>query len=166
MKRDIGKELLEGIQAIKQGQGKIIEIEVPDDVKMILVDPKMVELKVYNGIEHLLTEVITNPKKASLALRWLVNEMERRYQIMDELNSRDISRYNIKAEKIEGQEKLPYIVLIVDELADLMMVAAKDVEESIARLAQKARAIGIHLILATHNCNIQRVGSPASKPSY
>jgi len=126
-----------------------------DEVKMILVDPKMVELKVYNGIEHLLTEVITNPKKASLALRWLVNEMERRYQMMDQLNARDIDRYNQKLGKDpEAGRKMPYIVLIVDELADLMMVAAKDIEESIARLAQKARAVGIHLILATQRPSV------------
>jgi S-DNA-T family DNA segregation ATPase FtsK/SpoIIIE len=126
-----------------------------EDVKMILVDPKMVELKVYNGIEHLLTEVITNPKKASLALRWLVNEMERRYQLMDQLNARDISRYNEKVAKDpEAGLKMPCIILIVDELADLMMVAAKDIEESIGRLAQKARAVGIHLILATQRPSV------------
>lgn len=127
-----------------------------DDVRFIFVDPKMVELKIYNGIEHLLTEVITNPKKASTALKWLVREMERRYQLMDKYNSRDISRYNVKvADSGDPEaEKMPYIVLIVDELADLMMVAAKDVEESIARLAQKARAVGIHLILATQRPSV------------
>jgi len=128
-----------------------------DEVKFIMVDPKMVELKIYNGIGHLLTEVITNPKKASLALKWLVNEMEKRYKLMEQLNARDISRYNMKAQaknKPEEFPKMPYIVLIVDELADLMMVSPKDVEESIARLAQKARAVGIHLILATQRPSV------------
>jgi len=128
-----------------------------DEVKFIMVDPKMVELKIYNDIGHLLTEVITNPKKASLALKWLVNEMEKRYKLMEQLSARDISRYNMKAQsknKPEEFPKMPYIVLIVDELADLMMVSPKDVEESIARLAQKARAVGIHLILATQRPSV------------
>jgi S-DNA-T family DNA segregation ATPase FtsK/SpoIIIE len=125
----------------------------PEEVRFIMVDPKMVELKLYNGIEHLLTDVITNPRKASLALRWLVNEMERRYQMMDQASARDIVRYNDKADG-SGRVRMPYIVLIVDELADLMMVAQKDVEESIARLAQKARAVGIHLILATQRPSV------------
>lgn len=121
----------------------------PDEVKFILVDPKMLEFSVYNGIPHLITPVVTDPKKAATALSWAVNEMERRYMILTEHGVRNIERYNAKAE-----EKLPYIVIVVDEFADLMMVAGRDVEMYIARLAQKARASGIHLIIATQRPSV------------
>lgn len=131
---------------------------MPDELKFIMVDPKMVELKDYNGIGHLLTEVIYEPKDISTALRWLVDEMENRYRLMNEYAARDIIRFNknIESGKIKDEEvkKIPYIVLIVDELADIMMVAARDVEGSIIRLAQKARAVGIHLILATQRPSV------------
>ncbi len=125
----------------------------PDDVKLIMIDPKMVELSVYNGIPHLLIPVVTDPKQASSALRWAVNEMTERYQKFKQLEVRDIKGYNAKITSdpslsADGQ-KMPQIVIVVDELADLMMVAAKEVEESICRLAQLARAAGIYLILAT-----------------
>jgi S-DNA-T family DNA segregation ATPase FtsK/SpoIIIE len=159
----------------------------PEEVKFILVDPKMVELKVYEGIPHLLLPVVTDPKKAALALRWAVDEMNRRYQKLADLAVREIDFYNKKVDRIlkgeeqmpeslkvkmeearqaaltgigpDGKEapeaepielkKLPYIVIVVDEFADLMMVAARDVETSVARLAQMARAVGLHIILAT-----------------
>ncbi len=121
----------------------------PDEVKFILVDPKMLEFSVYNGIPHLITPVITDPKKASTALSWAVSEMEKRYQMLSQAGVRSIERYNIKIE-----DKLPYIVIVIDELADLMMVAGKDVEMQIARLAQKARAAGIHLIVATQRPSV------------
>ena len=120
----------------------------PDEVKLILVDPKVVELTNYNGIPHLLTPVVTEPKKAASALHWAVAEMERRYQAFAEEHVREIKSYNAKAKK-QGQAPLPYIVIIIDELSDLMMVAKVDVEEAILRLAQKARAAGIHLVVAT-----------------
>jgi len=122
----------------------------PEEVKLILVDPKVVELSNYNGIPHLLTPVVTDPKKAASALRWGVNEMERRYQLFADNHVREITAYNKK----DDVEKLPYIVIIIDELADLMMVAKVDVEEAILRLAQKARACGIHLILATQRPSV------------
>ncbi|MDO4178249.1 MAG: DNA translocase FtsK 4TM domain-containing protein [Phascolarctobacterium sp.] len=122
----------------------------PEEVKLILVDPKVVELSNYNGIPHLLTPVVTDPKKAASALRWGVNEMERRYQLFADNHVREITAFNKK----EDVEKLPYIVIIIDELADLMMVAKVDVEEAILRLAQKARACGIHLILATQRPSV------------
>lgn len=122
----------------------------PEEVKLILVDPKVVELSNYNGIPHLLTPVVTDPKKAASALRWGVNEMERRYQLFADNHVREITSYNKK----DDVEKLPYIVIIIDELADLMMVAKVDVEEAILRLAQKARACGIHLILATQRPSV------------
>ncbi len=121
----------------------------PDMVKFILVDPKMLEFSVYNGIPHLITPVITDPKKAATALSWAVGEMERRYRMLSEAGVRNIERYNAKAEN-----KVPYIVVVIDELADLMMVAGKDVELHIARLAQKARAAGIHLIVATQRPSV------------
>lgn len=120
----------------------------PNDVKLILIDPKVVELSIYNNIPHLAIPVVTDPKKASAALNWAVREMERRYQIFSENHVRDIKAYN-KKNKNEELEKLPYIVIIIDELSDLMMVSANDVEDSICRLAQMARACGIHLIIAT-----------------
>ncbi|UTU47844.1 DNA translocase FtsK 4TM domain-containing protein [Mergibacter septicus] len=148
----------------------------PDQVKFIMIDPKQVELNVYNDIPHLLTEVVTDMKKAANALRWCVDEMERRYQLLSVLRVRNIEGYNEKIEQAEEMglpipnplwrpgdtmdqmppalEKLPYIVVIVDEFADLMMIVGKSVEELIARLAQKARAIGIHLILATQRPSV------------
>ncbi|HDR1022677.1 TPA: DNA translocase FtsK 4TM domain-containing protein [Pasteurella multocida] len=148
----------------------------PEEVKFIMIDPKVVELSIYDGIPHLLTEVVTDMKKAANALRWCVDEMERRYQLLSVLRMRNIEGYNEKIEEYEARnmpipnplwrpgdtmdtlppplEKLSYIVVIVDEFADLMMVAGKQVEELIARLAQKARAIGIHLILATQRPSV------------
>lgn len=118
----------------------------PEDVRMILIDPKVVELKMFATMPHLLLPVVTDPKKAAGALKWAVMEMDRRYQKMSEVNARDLARYNTLVEK---EERLPKIVVVIDELADLMMVAAKDVEESICRIAQLGRASGIHLIVAT-----------------
>ncbi|MCD6580487.1 MAG: DNA translocase FtsK 4TM domain-containing protein [Desulfuromusa sp.] len=179
------------------GSGKSVSINTmilsllyratPDDVRLIMIDPKMLELSIYEGIPHLLLPVVTNPKKASLALAWAVREMERRYQLMAAKGVRNLEGYNRKLAK-EAKEAetlspepeqvedlldarmdeplppkpeeelehahLPYIVLIVDELADLMMVAGREVEESIARLAQMARAAGIHLILATQRPSV------------
>ena len=130
----------------------------PKDVKLIMVDPKVVELSIYNGIPHLLIPVVTDPKKAAGALHWAVAEMTDRYQKFAEANVRDLRGYNAKIDELpDGEdkpEKLPQIVIIVDELADLMMVAASDVEESICRLAQLARAAGIHLIIATQRPSV------------
>jgi S-DNA-T family DNA segregation ATPase FtsK/SpoIIIE len=167
----------------------------PDEVRMLMIDPKMVELSIYEGIPHLLLPVVTDPKKANLALRWAVDEMERRYELVSKAGVRDILAYNKRVEsrgsKVESAEqkqikifvdgdngerqeieagaapvaepaappappekKLPYIVVIIDEFADLMMVAPKDVETSVARIAQKARAVGIHLILATQRPSV------------
>lgn len=132
----------------------------PDEVRLIMIDPKVVELSVYNGIPHLLLPVVTDPKKASAALQWAVNEMMRRYQCFADLQVRDMAGYNklvtTDSRYINSEEhkKMPQIVIIVDELADLMMVAAKEVEEAICRLAQLARAAGIHLILATQRPSV------------
>lgn len=132
----------------------------PKDVKLIMIDPKVVELSVYNGIPHLMIPVVTDPKKAAGALHWAVSEMTDRYQKFAEAGVRDLKGYNAKVESlasIEGEdkpEKLPQIVIIVDELADLMMVAPGDVEEAICRLAQLARACGIHLIIATQRPSV------------
>ena len=132
----------------------------PDDVKLIMVDPKVVELSVYNGIPHLLIPVVTDPKKASAALHWGVSEMEDRYRKFADYNVRDLKGYNKKIETMpvpDGEErpkKMPQIVIIVDELADLMMVCPGEVEESICRLAQLARAAGIHLIIATQRPSV------------
>ena len=125
----------------------------PDDVKLIMVDPKVVELSVYNGIPHLLVPVVTDPKKASAALHWGVAEMDDRYKKFAEYNVRDLKGYNKKIEA-QGGSKLPQIVIIVDELADLMMVCPGEVEESICRLAQLARAAGLHLIIATQRPSV------------
>ncbi|MEM9563780.1 MAG: DNA translocase FtsK 4TM domain-containing protein [Actinomycetota bacterium] len=139
----------------------ILMRSTPDQVRMILVDPKRVELTQYQGLPHLLTEVVTDPKKAANALAWAVREMERRYDLLSEVGVRDLDGYNsaVDAGKFaprpgpDGQpqeyQRLSYIVVVLDELADLMMVAARDVEESICRIAQKARAVGIHLVIAT-----------------
>ncbi|HUS89048.1 MAG TPA: DNA translocase FtsK [Desulfosporosinus sp.] len=128
----------------------------PDEVKFLLVDPKMVELSQYNGIPHLLAPVVVDPKKAASALKWIVKEMENRYELFAAAGVRDIERYNkMKAgETISWKPALPFIVVIIDELADLMMVAAGEVEEAICRLAQMARAAGIHLVIATQRPSV------------
>jgi S-DNA-T family DNA segregation ATPase FtsK/SpoIIIE len=138
----------------------------PKDVRLLIVDPKMLELSVYNDIPHLLLPVVTEAKKAAVTLRWAVQEMERRYRLMAEEGVRNLATYNKKIEKRirelgrtepavdENLERLPFVVVVIDELADLMMVASKDVEESIARLAQMARAAGIHLIVATQRPSV------------
>ena len=132
----------------------IIYNSKPSEVKMVMVDPKVVELSVYNGIPHLLIPVVTDPKKAAGALAWAVQEMDNRYNLFATKGVRDLKGYNKAIEKEEGMGKLPQIVIIVDELADLMMVAAKDVEEAICRLAQKARAAGMHLVIATQRPSV------------
>lgn len=126
----------------------------PSEVKLVMVDPKVVELSVYNGIPHLLIPVVTDPKKAAGALAWAVQEMVNRYKLFADKNVRDIKGYNEALEKEGGGEKLPQIVIIIDELADLMMVAAKDVEDAICRLAQMARAAGMHLVIATQRPSV------------
>lgn len=128
----------------------------PDQLKLLMIDPKMLEFSIYNDIPHLLTPVITKPKEAISALNNMVYEMERRYQLMSETRTKNIENFNEKA-KIEKREPLPYIVVIIDELADLMMTSGKDVEYSIARLAQMARASGIHLIVATQRPSVDVV---------
>ena len=121
----------------------------PDEVKLVMVDPKKVEFSMYNGIPHLLCPVVTDPKKASIALKNIVSEMERRYEILEKTKNKNIVSYNKFCEEHDEYQKLPYIVVIIDELADLMLVAAKEVEDSIMRITQMARAAGIHLIVAT-----------------
>ena len=149
----------------------ILVRSTPDQVRMILVDPKRVEMGQYNKLPHLLTEVVTVPKKAANALAWAVREMERRYDLLAECGFRDITGYNAAfdrgdladpnaellgpdAESVTNYERMPFILVVIDELADLMMVAARDVEESIARLAQMARAVGIHLVIATQRPSV------------
>ncbi|HXH56927.1 DNA translocase FtsK [Iamia sp.] len=135
----------------------------PDQVRMILVDPKQVEMGQYNRLPHLLTEVVTDPKKAANALAWAVREMERRYDLLADVGFRDITGYNAAHDKgmLQPEKpsdptypRLPFILVVIDELADLMMVAARDVEESITRIAQKARAVGIHLVIATQRPSV------------
>ncbi len=126
----------------------------PDEVKLLMVDPKVVELNVYNGIPHLLIPVVTDPKKAAAALNWAVNEMTRRYKLFADNGVRNIESYNALYNKGEVPEKLPYIVIIVDELADLMMACPHDVEDYICRLAQMARAAGMHLVIATQRPSV------------
>lgn len=126
----------------------------PDEVKFLMIDPKMVELNVYNGIPHLLAPVVTDPKRASLALKKVVVEMEKRYELFSKSGTRNIEGYNAMLTETQTGAPLPYIVVIVDELADLMMVAANDVEDAICRLAQMARAAGIHLIIATQRPSV------------
>lgn len=121
----------------------------PEEVKLIMVDPKMVELGIYNGIPHLLIPVVTDPKKAAGALQWAVTEMMRRYRMMSDAGVRNLEEYNKLAATSDDYDKMPQIVAVIDELADLMLVAAKEVEESICRVAQMGRAAGIHLIVAT-----------------
>ena len=125
----------------------------PNEVKLMMVDPKVVELGVYNGIPHLLVPVVTDPKKASGALGWAVSEMTRRYNLFAENGVRDLTGYNEVLE-LDGEDKLPQIVIIIDELSDLMMVAPKEIEDSICRLAQMARAAGMHLIIATQRPSV------------
>lgn len=150
----------------------ILMRSTPDQVRLILIDPKQVEMGQYNRLPHLLTQVVTNPKKAANALAWAVKEMERRYDVLFEVGFRDITGYNAAYDRGELQsatppvghatddgaeptfERLPYIVVMVDELNDLMMVAARDVEDSIIRIAQKARAVGVHLIVATQRPSV------------
>ena len=129
----------------------------PEDVKLIMVDPKVVELSIYNGIPHLMIPVVTDPKKAAGALNWAVAEMMKRYDLFAKYNVRDLKGFNEKVENLEEEDapkKMPQIIIIVDELADLMMVAPKDVEGAICRLAQLARAAGLHLILATQRPSV------------
>jgi S-DNA-T family DNA segregation ATPase FtsK/SpoIIIE len=143
------------------GSGKSVSINTmvmsmlykatPAEVKMLMIDPKLLELSAYEEIPHLISPVITNPKEAAEALKKMVIEMERRYRVLAERAARDIEKFNLKA---QDEEKLPYIVVIIDELADLMFTAASDVEDSIARLAQMGRASGIHLILATQRPSV------------
>ena len=149
----------------------ILMRSTPDQVRMILVDPKRVEMGQYNKLPHLLTEVVTVPKKAANALAWAVREMERRYDLLAECGFRDITGYNAAfdrgeledpnaellgpdAESVTTYERMPFILVVIDELADLMMVAARDVEESVCRLAQMARAVGIHLVIATQRPSV------------
>ncbi|MFZ5645269.1 MAG: DNA translocase FtsK [Bacillota bacterium] len=128
---------------------------VPDEIKFLIIDPKMVELTTYNGIPHLISPVVTDPKKAATALRWAVKEMEYRYELFATAGVRDITRYNAsRGRKETAGDPLPFIVVIIDELADLMMVAPADVEDSICRLAQMARAAGIHLVIATQRPSV------------
>jgi S-DNA-T family DNA segregation ATPase FtsK/SpoIIIE len=169
------------------GSGKSVSINsmicsilfkaTPDEVRFIMIDPKMLELSDYGDIPHLLLPVVTNPKKAAAALKWLVEEMERRYTVLAEKGVRNIEHYHQRMEKelrekgkvykrkgdlLEGNEekaeeepeKLPYIIVVIDELADLMMISSREVEESITRLAQMARAVGIHLLLATQRPSV------------
>ena len=126
----------------------------PEEVKLLLIDPKVVELNIYNGIPHLLIPVVTDPKKSAGALNWAVNEMTRRYKLFAENNVRNIEGYNELVNKGIAENKLPWIVIIIDELADLMMVCANDVEEYIGRLAQMARAAGMHLVIATQRPSV------------
>jgi S-DNA-T family DNA segregation ATPase FtsK/SpoIIIE len=126
----------------------------PEDVKLLLIDPKVVELNMYNGIPHLLIPVVTDPKKSAGALNWAVNEMSRRYKLFANNNVRSIEGYNELVSKGIAEDKLPFIVIIIDELADLMMVCANDVEEYIGRLAQMARAAGMHLVIATQRPSV------------
>lgn len=123
----------------------------PADLRMVMVDPKMVELAPYNGLPHLLCPVVTDAKKAAAALGWVVNEMEERYQLLAKVSSRNIDAYN---QKVEEKEKIPYIVVVIDEMADLMMIARDQIESAITRLAQLSRAVGIHLIMATQRPSV------------
>ena len=131
----------------------ILYKHTPEECKLIMIDPKMLELSIYQGIPHLLTPVITEPRKATTALKWTVKEMEKRYREMTEIGVRNILGFNEKASS-ENKKKMPYIVVIVDEMADLMMVAGKEIENYIQRLAQMARAAGIHIVMATQRPSV------------
>jgi DNA segregation ATPase FtsK/SpoIIIE, S-DNA-T family len=147
----------------------ILMRSTPEQVRMILIDPKMVEMTQYERVPHLLTQVVVDPKKAANALQWACREMDRRYELLSEVGYRDITGYNAafdagdlhrptggdrrRRQALEYQ-RLPFILVVVDELADLMMVAARDVEDSICRIAQKARAVGIHLVIATQRPSV------------
>ncbi|WP_423407700.1 DNA translocase FtsK [Heyndrickxia sp. MSNUG] len=159
------KKMPHGLIAGATGSGKSVCINTmlvsllykahPDDVKLLLIDPKMVELAPYNNIPHLVSPVITDVKAATASLKWAVEEMERRYELFAHTGVRDINRFNELAIKHRRfSEKLPFIVIVIDELADLMMMAPADVEEAICRIAQKARACGIHLIIATQRPSV------------
>lgn len=126
----------------------------PEEVKFLMVDPKVVELGIYNGIPHLLVPVVTDPRKAAGALSWAVTEMQNRYKAFADNNVRDLRGYNALAERTEGIDRMPQVVIIIDELSDLMMVASKDVEDAICRLAQMARAAGMHLVIATQRPSV------------
>lgn len=129
----------------------ILYKSTPDEVKFIMIDPKMVEFKIYNGIPHLLVPVVTEPKKAAGALQWAVVEMEKRYRYLSDENVRDLASYNAVMKTREDGKTLPQLVVVIDELADLMMTASKEVEESIIRIAQMGRAAGVHLVIATQS---------------
>ena len=160
---DIAK-MPHGLIAGATGSGKSVCINsiivsllynaTPDEVKLLMIDPKVVELGVYNGIPHLLVPVVTDPRKASGALGWAVTEMEKRYQLFAENDVRNLEGYNRLAAKDESMIKMPHIVIIIDELADLMMTAPHEVEDSICRIAQKARAAGMHLLIATQRPSV------------
>jgi DNA segregation ATPase FtsK/SpoIIIE, S-DNA-T family len=130
----------------------------PGEVKFIMIDPKMVELSIYNGIPHLLSPVVINPKKAASALQWAVEEMEKRFRVLVERNYKSLAEYNKDAvknkDKENGSKPLPYIIIFIDELADLMMIAASEVEDSICRIAQMGRAVGMHLVIATQRPSV------------
>ncbi|WP_067841515.1 DNA translocase FtsK [Amphibacillus sediminis] len=158
------KRMPHGLIAGATGSGKSVCINSilvsllykasPKDVRLLLIDPKMVELAPYNAIPHLVSPVITDVKAATHALKWAVEEMEERYSKFVETGTRDIERYNAKMQRNQQADKMPYLVIIIDELADLMMAAPQDVEDSICRIAQKARACGIHLLLATQRPSV------------
>lgn len=159
------RKMPHGLIAGATGSGKSVCINAiltsilykakPHEVKLMLIDPKMVELAPYNSVPHLVAPVITDVKAATAALKWAVEEMERRYELFAHAGARDLTRYNtiVSGREIPG-ETLPYIVIVIDELADLMMVAPGDVEEAICRIAQKARACGIHLLVATQRPSV------------
>ncbi len=158
------KKMPHGLIAGATGSGKSVCLNTilvsllfkadPTEVKLLLIDPKMVELAPYNEIPHLVSPVITDAKAATAALKWVVEEMERRYELFAHSGVRDIERFNEKVHEKKMGEKLPYLVVVIDELADLMMVAPNEVEESICRIAQKARACGIHLLIATQRPSV------------
>ncbi|MBQ3561955.1 MAG: DNA translocase FtsK, partial [Clostridia bacterium] len=156
-----------GLIAGSTGSGKSVCINsiiisllykaTPDDVKLLMIDPKVVELGVYNGIPHLLVPVVTDPRKAAGALGWAVQEMEKRYRLFAECNVRNLEGYNHLAEMSEDLPKMPHIVIIIDELADLMATSSKEVEDYIGRITAKARAAGMHLIVATQRPSVDVV---------
>ncbi|MET3505939.1 DNA translocase FtsK [Halalkalibacter oceani] len=158
------KKMPHGLVAGATGSGKSVCINSilvsllykasPDEVKILLIDPKMVELAPYNGVPHLVAPVITDAKQATAALKWVVEEMEKRYELFSERGVRDVGRYNDLYSEHPDKPAMPFILVVIDELADLMMVSPQDVEDSICRIAQKARACGIHLLLATQRPSV------------